>query len=327
MIVPEFWAEGRIRHREGNRQVTVRRFGWSDESQDAAQAHADERAQEALRRWKQGDRTLDPREVKVPYNGADGLPIREEIVARHGDTVITRNSYGALCLNTPDVMFVDIDHAEPSVFSGVDPARISAAVVAAIALVLLVGWLSNSVWLALLAAPVPFLFLRRPPKPAAEPPASPNDQALQKVQAFAAAHPDWHVRLYETPAGLRLMVLHTVFDPASEEVAAVFRELGTDPCYAVMCRNQRCFRARLTPKPWRIGIETRLRPRPGVWPVAPERLPERQQWLAAYDAASTGYAACKFVGSFGSTNVHPHAAEVLRVHDSLSHAESALPVA
>ena len=48
MIVPQFWAEGRVRHRDPNRQVTVRRFGWSDESQAAAQSHADARAQEAL---------------------------------------------------------------------------------------------------------------------------------------------------------------------------------------------------------------------------------------------------------------------------------------
>jgi len=94
MIVPQFWAEGRVRGRHDGRQVTVRRFGWSDTSQADAQANADDRAAEALRRVLAGER-LDRREPKVPYNGADGLPIREEIVARHGDTIITRNSYGA----------------------------------------------------------------------------------------------------------------------------------------------------------------------------------------------------------------------------------------
>jgi hypothetical protein len=37
------------------------------------------------------------------------LPIGEEIVSRHGDAVITRNSYGALGLNTPDTVFADVD--------------------------------------------------------------------------------------------------------------------------------------------------------------------------------------------------------------------------
>src|SRR5262245_4963295 len=108
MIVPTFWAEGRIQHRHAGRQVTVRRFGWSDESQAEAQANADSRAREALDRILTGEK-LPRREPKVAYNGAQGVPIREEIVARHREIVLTRNSYGALCLNTPNVLFADVD--------------------------------------------------------------------------------------------------------------------------------------------------------------------------------------------------------------------------
>src|SRR5262245_59552279 len=108
MIVPQFWAEGRIQDQIAGRQVTVRRFGWSDDSQADAQASADQRAREAFSRIAAGE-PIARREPKRPYNGASGVPIREEIVDRHGDCVITRNSYGALCLNTPDVLFADID--------------------------------------------------------------------------------------------------------------------------------------------------------------------------------------------------------------------------
>src|SRR5688500_8191871 len=102
MIVPQYWAEGRVQHRAKGRQVTMRRFGWADTSQADAQAHADTRAQEALDRFLSGE-SLERREPKIPYNGADGVPIREEIVSRHGEAIITRNSYGARCLNTPNV--------------------------------------------------------------------------------------------------------------------------------------------------------------------------------------------------------------------------------
>ena len=108
MIVPEFWAEGRVQHREPGKQVTVRRFGWSDQSISEAQNMADARARESLQRILTGA-PAQRREPKVPYNGAEGVPIREEIVSRHGDEVITRNSYGARCLNTPKVLFVDVD--------------------------------------------------------------------------------------------------------------------------------------------------------------------------------------------------------------------------
>ena len=36
MIVPQFWAEARLQHRAHRKQVTVRRFGWSDLSQEDA---------------------------------------------------------------------------------------------------------------------------------------------------------------------------------------------------------------------------------------------------------------------------------------------------
>ena len=41
MIIPRYWAESRLQHKTADKQVTVRRWGWSDESQEAAQAHAD----------------------------------------------------------------------------------------------------------------------------------------------------------------------------------------------------------------------------------------------------------------------------------------------
>jgi len=110
MIVPEYWAEAREQVRHKGRMVTVRRYGWSDDSVEAAQEHARLRTREALDAILSGA-TLPRRELRTNY-GTAGVPIREQIEARHGDVVITRNSYGALCLNTPDVLFADVDMAE-----------------------------------------------------------------------------------------------------------------------------------------------------------------------------------------------------------------------
>jgi hypothetical protein len=100
----------------------------------------------------------------------------------------------------------------------------------------------------------------------------------------------------------------------------VFVQLGTDPQYAMMCRRQRCFRARVSPKPWRIGISSHLRPRPGVWPVAPQHLPARNQWIAEYERRAGTYAACRFIEQLGSSTIHPAAAAVRDLHDNLSRA-------
>ena len=140
-----------------------------------------------------------------------------------------------------------------------------------------------------------------------------------------AAHRGWALRVYRTPSGLRLMVTHQPFDPGDPLVRAFFDAVGVDPVYARMCANQHCFRARLTPKPWRIGIAAHLRP--GVWPIAPERRPIRDAWIADYEAASRGYAACRFLEAVGSGTVHIDIELVRRIHDDESKALQNLPIA
>ncbi|HET7867922.1 MAG TPA: hypothetical protein VFL86_26250, partial [Burkholderiaceae bacterium] len=258
MIVPEFWAEGRVQEHLHGRPVTLRRFGWSDTSQDDAQRHADLRARDAFARLAAGQ-NVARRERKLAYNGAEGVPIREEIVSRHETTVVTRNLYGARCLNTPDVLFADID------FSVVLGPRLGLSVLVLLELAALaLGQACNSWLLGLLAAAGGLLFshgiatnlLRLFVAIAG----GAQERAQERVRRFCAAHPEWHLRVYRTPAGLRLLAMHRTFDPADAAVAECFRAVGADPVYVRMCLNQRCFRARVSPKPWRIGIGTHIRP-------------------------------------------------------------------
>jgi hypothetical protein len=94
-----------------------------------------------------------------------------------------------------------------------------------------------------------------------------------------------------------------------------------------MCQRQHCFRARVTAKPWRVGIGEHMKPRPGVWPIHPDRLPERRRWVAAYERAAKDYAACRYLESLGSGVVDPVAAEVQQIHDALCQANHDLPIA
>ncbi|MCY1310014.1 hypothetical protein D9M70_601650 [compost metagenome] len=94
-----------------------------------------------------------------------------------------------------------------------------------------------------------------------------------------------------------------------------------------MCVRQHCFRARVTPKPWRIGIARHLRPRPGTWPIKPERMAERRQWVADYERRSAGFAACGYVRTLGEGRVDPRVDAVRELHDRLCRADSGLPLA
>ncbi len=324
MIVPKYWAESHIRDKVRGRMTTIRRFGWSDESREDAQAVADKRAREAFDRIAAGE-TLVAREPKVPYNGAEGVPIREEIVDKHDDTVVTRNSYGARCLNTPDVLFADIDF-ETDVGTRLFCGMILLLILGAVSLGIATGlWQLAAVGVgaSFLLGPLLAAILHRLKILLA---GGHEGRARKRIERFLASHPDWHVRLYRTPAGYRALALHRTFDPREEEALEFFRALGTDKVYVTMCRKQNCFRARLSPKPWRIGIAEHLRPNPGVWPVRPEYVPTRNAWIERYEQAARDFAACRFVDTFGSGKIHQKARAVQRLHDDLCKAQSGLPI-
>ena len=331
MLVPEFWAEAsRRKPRQGrnDRQVTVRRFGWSNESQAAAQALAEQRAQDAFERILSGE-DLKRREGRAGYNGADGVPIREEVLARHGhDLVITRNSYGAHCLNSTRVLFADVDlDRRPPSWVGWLLFGVLALVGVAAAIVLSHQWVAAAavVLAALLAGPLARLVWWQ----AGRGGRAPEEEALNQLQSFVQQHPDWGVRAYRTPMGLRLMVVHRTFSPDEEAVQTFFRVTNADPLYVRMCQHQRCFRARLTPKPWRMGLEQHIAPRRGTWPVTdPDTLRRRQAWVSAYEQKAKGFAACHYLASYGRANVHIDLDDVVRLHDDACQAmRSELPLA
>ena len=197
---------------------------------------------------------------------------------------ITRNSYGAKCLNSPDVLFADIDFDYSvsvkikllvgllllisviwygTMLPGGCPSNKASVLGMALVVILISSSLVNLINKVRIKKSGGIVILYR-----------------RRIYRFISKHPQWNLRLYRTPAGLRLIATHQLFDALDEQVFNFFQAIGTDPLYVRMCINQRCFRARLTAKPWRIDISNHMKPRPGVWPVKPKRLAERTAWLA-----------------------------------------------
>lgn len=318
MIVPDYWAEARRQQRVSGKQVTVRRYGWSSSSEADAQSMAEARADEALRRILSGE-SLDRRERKLAYNGAAGVPIREEVLARHGEEVITRNAYGAHCLNTPNALFADIDFSPEGRAKHVLLAFVALAVASVISGMALRSWglTLGLLFISLIvAAPLAGLIVRlvETANGGAE------HIARKRLASFLAANPSWSIRLYRTPAGYRVLATHRPFDASSDEVHRFFAAVSADPVYVRMCTSQSCFRARLTAKPWRIGISAHMRPRPGVWPVRPELVAVRKEWVANYEARAAAFAACRYIETMGSGVVHESLSSVVDLHDRESRA-------
>lgn len=315
MIVPEHWAEARRHTQLDGKPVSMRRFGWSASSMAEAQAMAEARADEALARLRAGERTLPRRERKLPYNGSEGVPIREEVLARHGEAVITRNAYGAHCLNTEQALFADIDFAPESSWKS---TLLSFALLNLLGILMALQLRSPGSYLLfllvslLLSGPLArgvarlLLGLR----------GGHLHLARRRLQDFVSTHRDWSLRLYQTPAGLRALATHRPLAARSDEAQAFFRAAAADANYVRMCRHQNCFRARLSAKPWRIGIPNSMRPRPGVWPVRPEQMAVRSAWVDRYEAKASGYAACHYLETLGTGLIHPELQALVALHDS-----------
>src|SRR5262249_41123252 len=99
--------------RPGAGPVRVSARGWSNESLDAARERAREIAARTAARVAAGTRE------RLQYEYGE-RPLPEPVIRTIPDpdegppAVVTRNSYGALVLNAPSLMFVDVDRkAQP----------------------------------------------------------------------------------------------------------------------------------------------------------------------------------------------------------------------
>ncbi len=190
-------------------------------------------------------------------------------------------------LNTDRVMFVDVDLPEPKSPAG--------------------GWLSK--------------LLGKPGPRAAS---ITSDTVLAQAEAWNQSHPDWGWRVYRTKAGLRLLATHALFAPEGASTEQVFDALGADPLYRRLCRTQKCFRARLTPKPWRCGFHNP----PCRWPWLDAKAEARyKDWEHRYQKACRDYATCELTATSGSQQIDPTVQLILKVHDETTLAASRLDLA
>lgn len=290
MKLARFWTrgEGQAVSRAGVPIRIVSR-GWSDESIEDARRLARERAGRLARRL-----ASDPG-ARKQYD-YDDAPVPEPVIQDFRPlgqaAVITRNSYGALVLNTDELLFADVDQED-------DGAQPAAAVGQALS-----GLFS--------------LFGGKRAAPPA--PASPAPDRIRRVaerRGFAA-------RVYKTAAGYRVMITDRPIPAGGGDTMAILEEFGSDPMYQRLCRAQQTFRARLTPKPWRCNFG---KP-PSKFPFeTPREQSAYEQWQSEYHRHISRFATCRFLAAFGTGAVSASFGELVALHDRETRASSDLPLA
>lgn len=149
--------------------------------------------------------------------------------------------------------------------------------------------------------------------------------ALDKLRASLASAGKGAFRIYRTAAGFRALAAEREFDPAGAEAQSLMKATGTDPWFVKLCLAQKSFRARLTPKPWRMGLKSP----PGEYPRDdPESGRRFAEWLAEYEQASKRHATCKYLETVGKGGmIGGGDPELVELHDRATRATEALPLA
>ncbi len=287
MRIPKHWTKGSYTGRdvEGN-ELTCTAWGWSFDAMARAEDDARSRARRIF------DCLINGRRPDS-YEYSD-RPLREEIVhtLRQDDreiAIITRNRYGALVLNTASVLFVDID------LPRIRPAGLLDAI--------LLCFSSDR--------------RKRRQEEACQ-------RALDSVREWFQHHPDHAFRVYRTFAGLRLLFVDRRYDPTSDQVARILKELGSDPLYCTLTFKQECFRARLTAKPWRCGAKNP--PHQYPWPNEKSERAYRA-WERRDTQTTEAYKACEFIASHGNEAADSEVHTVLKTHDEFACAGPEKPFA
>ncbi|MCG3809233.1 hypothetical protein I3252_07030 [Psychrobacter sp. Ps4] len=257
--------------------------------------------------------------------------------------IVTRNSYGAQVANVDNIAIIDVDnddllrHIYPDDYDhhGFMPAflvnqsnpttkiKVWAFVIVFILIASVIAWLGLS-WLWLLAVMIGvtvYLWQQASVKDKARAQKYADDAAsllpymTDLIKKRIANHPTESFRLYQTPAGFRIIATHDVVLPSDRLVAEWFAYFHADTNYVRLCQVQQCFRARITAKPWRMNEveDNRLAkdiPAKDFWfdfedteversiEQRQDALKARKQWMADYDKYAKNYRACRYVENF-----------------------------
>ena len=152
----------------------------------------------------------------------------------------------------------------------------------------------------------------------------PSDAQLDRLRGALQSSGAGSFRVDRTAAGDRLLATDRLYTPGSSESESLMRQLGADPAFIQLCRIQDSFRARLTPKPWRIG---KAAP-PGDFPREDVRLQrDFDKLVQEYDRAAGSKATCQFVETIGDGTIHADVAHIVQLHDERTRATAGLPLA
>lgn len=136
---------------------------------------------------------------------------------------------------------------------------------------------------------------------------SEEDELLKRARSLCAEDEALGLRVYRTARGWRVVAAAPGLQPGSEAMQHLCERLSVDALYRRLCGQQGCWRARLTPKPRRVGMGS-VYPAPAS---SAQAAPGAAEWLGEYEQKTAGMAVCRLVDTFG----RPVRSAIVELHD------------
>ncbi len=127
---------------------------------------------------------------------------------------------------------------------------------------------------------------------------------LQRLKRYPELGKDF--RIYETTKGIRV-IGKQYLEPTEKNNQRLLQKLNVDWLYTILSQKQNCYRARITPKPYRLRIPTIKIRSPLVCQTN-----AYQQWTKLYQNASERYSVVKLVQIVGNDFSHE---PIIQLHD------------
>jgi hypothetical protein len=132
-----------------------------------------------------------------------------------------------------------------------------------------------------------------------------QQQAIAALEALVEQFPQLGFRVYRTRNGLRYLCTTHEFHPLEPKSQRLMKSLYADPLYARLCKFQATFRARLTPKPWRVEPNESI-----------EQLIYDRSTGMVLPSSSSPYAVCHLIEIVGEQSILPEFAPTVEAHDA-----------
>jgi hypothetical protein len=131
-----------------------------------------------------------------------------------------------------------------------------------------------------------------------------QQQAIVALETLVEQFPKLGFRVYRTRNGLRYLCTTQEFHPLDPQSQRLMKSLYADPLYARLCKFQATFRARLTPKPWRVEEDEQVE----------EFTYDRITGMVL--PSSSPYAVCHLIEIVGNSSILPEFELLVKTHDA-----------